>query len=138
MYGHSGMMIMVPRIPTILGRSTSGFHRPGRTCLHQARRAVRCWARLMNGELHHVTQEPLLRPPFLHWMTRPTKSWDRTQVSFQQAQWSLGLYRKSCLGFQWQSCFEHSTAVSTATYVSWSFCFQPCLPATHVHITAVG
>ena len=31
-----------PRIPTMSGRRTSGFHQPGRHCLHQARSAVRC------------------------------------------------------------------------------------------------
>ena len=30
-----------PRIPTMPGRSTSGFHRPGRFRVHQARSAVR-------------------------------------------------------------------------------------------------
>ena len=34
------------------GRSTSGFHRPGTHCLHQARSAVRRWASRMKGELH--------------------------------------------------------------------------------------
>ena len=34
-------MTMDPRIPTLLGRSTSGFHQPGRHCLHQARSAGR-------------------------------------------------------------------------------------------------
>ena len=41
-----------PRIPTVPGRSTSGFHQPGRHCLHQARSAVRCSASCMKGELH--------------------------------------------------------------------------------------
>ena len=41
-----------PRIPTMPGRSTSGFHRPDRHCLHQARSAVRCWANRMKGELY--------------------------------------------------------------------------------------
>ena len=41
MHGRSRMTID-PRIPTMPGRSTSGFHRPGRHCLHQARSAVRC------------------------------------------------------------------------------------------------
>ena len=30
-----------PHIPTMPGRSTSGFHQPGRHCLHQARSAVK-------------------------------------------------------------------------------------------------
>ena len=47
-----GRMIIDVRIPTIPGRSTSGFHRPGRHCLHQARSAVRCWASRTKGELH--------------------------------------------------------------------------------------
>ena len=45
-------MINYTRIPTMPGRSTSGFHQPGRHCLHQARSAVRCSASRMKGELH--------------------------------------------------------------------------------------
>ena len=45
-------MTIDPRIPTMPGRSISGFHRPGRHCLHQARSAVRCPASRMKGELH--------------------------------------------------------------------------------------
>ena len=37
-------MTIDPRIPTLPGRSTSGFHQSGRHCLHQARSAVRCSA----------------------------------------------------------------------------------------------
>ena len=40
------------RIPTMPGRNTSGFHRPGRHCLLQARNAVRCSASRVKGELH--------------------------------------------------------------------------------------
>ena len=40
-----------PRIPTLPGRSTSGFHRPGRHGLHQARGAVRYPASCKKGEL---------------------------------------------------------------------------------------
>ena len=37
MHGRSRMTLLDPHIPTISGRSTSGFHRPGRHCsLHQA------------------------------------------------------------------------------------------------------
>ena len=49
-YGRSRRTID-PRIPTMPGRSTSGFHQPGRHCLHQARSAVRCSASRMKGEL---------------------------------------------------------------------------------------
>ena len=52
MYGGRSRMTIDPRIPTMLGRSTSGFHRPGSPCLHQARSAVRCLASRMKGELH--------------------------------------------------------------------------------------
>ena len=45
-------MAIGSRIPTMPGRSTSGFHQPGRHCLHQARSAVRCLASRMKGELH--------------------------------------------------------------------------------------
>ena len=38
-----------PRITTMPGRIASGFHGPGRHCLHQARSAVRCWASRMEG-----------------------------------------------------------------------------------------
>jgi len=41
-----------PRMPTMSGRNTLGFHRPGRPCLHQAQSAVGCWASRMKGELH--------------------------------------------------------------------------------------
>ena len=41
-------------IPTKAGRSTSGFHRPGRHCLHRARSAVRCSASRMKGERHPI------------------------------------------------------------------------------------
>ena len=40
-----------PRISTVPGRSTSGFHLPGRRCLHQARSEVGCSASRMGGEL---------------------------------------------------------------------------------------
>ena len=50
-YGRSRMTID-PRIPTMPGRSTSGFHQPGRHCLHQARSAVRCLASRMKDELY--------------------------------------------------------------------------------------
>ena len=60
MRGRSRMAID-PRIRTTLGRSTSGFHRPGRHCLlpPSAKRNVRCWASRMTGGLH-----PLLRTAF--------------------------------------------------------------------------
>ena len=32
-----------PRIPPMPERSKSGFHRPDRHCLHQARSTLRCW-----------------------------------------------------------------------------------------------
>ena len=41
-----------PRIPTMPGRSKSGFNQPDRHCLHQARSAVRCSAISMKSELH--------------------------------------------------------------------------------------
>ena len=50
MHGRSRMTID-PRIP-MPGRSMSGFHRPGRHCLRQARSAVRCLASRMKSELH--------------------------------------------------------------------------------------
>ena len=50
MHGRSRTTIS-PRIPTMPGRSTSGFHQPGRHCLHQARSAVRCSASRMKGKL---------------------------------------------------------------------------------------
>ena len=39
-------------ISTMPRRSTSGFHQPGRHCLHQGRSAVRCLAKFMKGRLH--------------------------------------------------------------------------------------
>ena len=49
-HGRSRMTVD-PRFPTMPGRSTSGFHQPGRRCLHQARSAVRCSASRMRREL---------------------------------------------------------------------------------------
>ena len=40
------------RIPTMPRRSTSGFHRPGRYCVHQAQSGVRFSASRMKGELY--------------------------------------------------------------------------------------
>ena len=51
MHGHSRMTVD-PRIPTMPGRNTSGFSRPGRHRLHRARSAVRYWAIRMKGEPH--------------------------------------------------------------------------------------
>ena len=48
-HGRSRMTID-PRISAMPGRSTSGFHGPGRRCLHQAPSAVRCSASRMKGE----------------------------------------------------------------------------------------
>ena len=45
-------MKMDPRIPTMPGRSMSGFHQPGRRCSQQTRSTVRCSASRMKGELH--------------------------------------------------------------------------------------
>ena len=50
MHGRSRMTIE-PRIPTMPGWSTSGFHRPGRHSSGQARSAVRCLASRVKGEL---------------------------------------------------------------------------------------
>ena len=52
-----GRMTVDPRIPTMLGRSTSGFHQPDRHCLHQARSAERCSASRTGGELHPFSRE---------------------------------------------------------------------------------
>ena len=51
-HGRGSRVSIDPRIPTMPGRSTSGFHQPGRHCLHHARRSVRCSASRMKGELH--------------------------------------------------------------------------------------
>ena len=45
-------MTIDPRVSTVPERSTSGFHQPGRHCLHQARSAVRFSTSRMKGELH--------------------------------------------------------------------------------------
>ena len=57
-HGRSRMTID-PRILTMPARRTSGFHQPGRHCLHQARSAVRCSASRMNGSTASF-QEPLV------------------------------------------------------------------------------
>ena len=43
-----------PRIPSMPGRSTSGFHRPGTQCLHQARSAVGCSACRLLKNIHEA------------------------------------------------------------------------------------
>ena len=45
-------MAVDPRIPTMPGRSMSGFHQTGRHCLHQARSTVRSWTSRMKGDVH--------------------------------------------------------------------------------------
>ena len=50
MHGRSRMTVDT-RIPAMPGRSTSGFHRPGRHRLHPARSAVRCRASRMKGDM---------------------------------------------------------------------------------------
>ena len=52
LHGRSRMTIYPPRILTMPERSTSGFHRPGRQCLREARSALRSSASRMKGELH--------------------------------------------------------------------------------------
>ena len=68
-------MTVDPRIPIMLGRSTSGVYQPGRHCLHQARSAVRCSASRMKGELHPSKNRSSdgLRHlmPTCSWMTAP-------------------------------------------------------------------
>ena len=48
MHGRSRMTID-PCIPTMPGRSTSIFHRPGRHCFHQSGTDVRCRTSHMTG-----------------------------------------------------------------------------------------
>ena len=49
---HSRSRITIdPRIPAMPRRSTSGFRRPGRHCLHPAPSAVRYWASHMKRDL---------------------------------------------------------------------------------------
>ena len=48
-------MIKGPCIPTMPGRSTPGFYRPGRHGVHQARSAVRCSASSIKGGLHPIS-----------------------------------------------------------------------------------
>ena len=50
MHGRDGLATE-PRNPTLPGRSTSGFHRLGRQCFHQARSSVRRSVTRMKGEL---------------------------------------------------------------------------------------
>ena len=45
-------MTIDPRIPTVPGRSTSGFHEPRKHWPHQARSAMRCSASRMKRKLH--------------------------------------------------------------------------------------
>ena len=73
---HLCMAVVVtidPRIPTMPERSTSGFHQPGRQCLHQGRSAVMCSASRMKGELNLSKNrlEDGLRLLSCLWMTAP-------------------------------------------------------------------
>ena len=52
-------------VASMVGRSTPGFHRPGRRYVHQGRSAVRCRASRMKGELR-PTKKQLLRGMFSH------------------------------------------------------------------------
>ena len=45
-------MAVDPRIRTVRGRSTLGFHQPGRHREHQVRGTVRCSASRTKGGLH--------------------------------------------------------------------------------------
>ena len=76
MHGRNRMTID-PRIPTMPVRRTSGFHQPGRPCLHQARSAVRCSASRMKGD--NILPRTALNTDFdtlcllsCLWMTAPT------------------------------------------------------------------
>ena len=63
-------MTIDPSIPTLPGRSTSGFRQPGRHCMHQARSAVRCPASRMKGETASF-REPHVRrtsAPFAYFL----------------------------------------------------------------------
>ena len=69
-------MTIDPRISALPGRRTSGFHQPGRHCLHQARRAVRCSASRTKGGLHPSKNRSYDRlrhpvPTSCLWMTAP-------------------------------------------------------------------
>ena len=59
MHGRS-RMIIDPRIPTIPGRGTSGFYRPGRHRVNQARSTVRCLVSHLQGELLYSTKNQLV------------------------------------------------------------------------------
>ena len=45
-------IVIDPRIPTMPGRSTSSFSRPGRHRVHQSRNAMTCSASRMKSDLH--------------------------------------------------------------------------------------
>ena len=68
MHGRSRMTID-SRIPAVPGRTTSGFHQPGRHRVHQAQSAVRCSANRTTGELH-PTKKHHLRGGFRHLFLR--------------------------------------------------------------------
>ena len=48
------LMTIDPRLPIMLGWSASGFHKPDRHRVHQARSTVRCSTSRMKGELHYI------------------------------------------------------------------------------------
>ena len=64
------LMSIDPRIPTMSGRSTSGFHQPGRHCLHQARSAVRCSASRIHSRTTRETESGTLCLLSRLWMQR--------------------------------------------------------------------
>ena len=86
MHGRSRVTID-PRTPTMPGRSTSGFHRPGRHCLHQARSVVRCRASRMKGELHPTMNRYRSGFPCI-WMTASTNRLILWCGHFQRQPWA--------------------------------------------------
>ena len=103
-----------PHIPAMPGRSTSGFQRPGRHCVHQARHTVRCSTSHMKGGLYYI-KEPLVErtsAPFAYLLARRVTALDSLFVFFV---WRGVTTECNCGGLQFDC--EHHPALRGATGV---------------------
>ena len=87
-------MALDPRIATTLGRSTSGFHRPGRRCAHQARSAVRCRASRLRGGSCLLRRTACEAEIFAY--GGQSNNWSVFWRGYFQRQQRVGLYLRTC------------------------------------------
>ena len=97
-------MTVDPRIPAVLGRGMSGFHRPGRHCLlaPSAKRNVRVFGDSREGcaVSYYCNQEPLVRRTCL-WTTASMRSCNFWCGHFRRQQWGY------CVSASWVPCHKH-------------------------------